>query len=88
VLSQRPLAPREPYFAVPTGTEGLSPTKSDSEVILGEDIDRFILNYTRNLADGTIFATRNVQFIHESVRGFLLKVKDLPSSGHLRGRSH
>jgi ankyrin repeat protein len=77
LFAKRPQSPEELYFGILAGAEGFTPIPWDHDVTTAEDIDRFILNSSRGLAEATKAKSRTVQFIHESVRDFLLKEKGL-----------
>ena len=95
LFAKRPLRREEFYFAM---VAGLAPGPENmiewsSERITLEDMDRFVLNSSKGLAELTKSKTPIVQFIHESVRDFLVKDnglwqlwpklgKDLYSSSH------
>ncbi|SPO03446.1 uncharacterized protein DNG_06129 [Cephalotrichum gorgonifer] len=94
LFAKRPLRPEELYFAVLAGTDPESSTSWDRELTTLDTIHRFILDSSKGLAE-TTNSTRApvVQFIHESVRDFLLKDNGLskiwPDVGdRFHGRSH
>ena len=68
-----PLTPAQFYFAMMarTNPELLEPW--DEELLSPSVLRRFVLNCTRGLAEATRSKYPRVQFIHESVRDFLLK---------------
>ncbi|KAK0614990.1 hypothetical protein B0T17DRAFT_497883, partial [Bombardia bombarda] len=75
LFAQRSLTPKELYFAILSGTEpedisAWDPTRNETS--LGA-IKRFILNTSKGLAEITKVGRPTVQFIHESVKDFLLK---------------
>ncbi|KAK1961793.1 purine and uridine phosphorylase, partial [Colletotrichum sublineola] len=71
----RPLKREEYYFAM---TAGLHP--QDTEEITTEDMNLFVLSSSKGLAETATKSKKSiVQFIHESVRDFLLKDGGLKS---------
>ncbi|VUC26844.1 unnamed protein product [Clonostachys rosea] len=73
---QRPLGPEEYYHALWIGLhqKGLvDPTIPDTTDL--SSIERYIVSSSKGLAELTKYQPRKVQFIHESVRDFLLKDK-------------
>jgi ankyrin repeat protein/nucleoside phosphorylase len=94
LFARRPLRREEFYFAL---VSGLDPdlsnmTEWDSEDITIDDMDRFVLNSSKGLAELTRSKFPAVQFIHESVRDFLIKDNGLqqlwPELGDLHAISH
>ncbi|KFZ08657.1 hypothetical protein V501_05861 [Pseudogymnoascus sp. VKM F-4519 (FW-2642)] len=71
LFAKRPLNPEELYFAILAGTEPTAIEKWDADEINSEGIENFILNISKGLVEVTK-TDRTVQFIHESVRDFLL----------------
>jgi hypothetical protein len=63
----------ELYFAVLTGVELEAVTPWDFEEIIKDDMERFIFSFLKGLAEVTKSRDYIVQFIHESVRDFLVK---------------
>ena len=93
LFAKQPLKPEELYFAI---LSGVAP-----EVLGGGNIDeitmdvmkKFILNSSKGLAEITKSKTPTVQFIHESVRDFLVKENGLGElfpdlGGNFQGQSH
>ncbi|KAI0544071.1 hypothetical protein F4679DRAFT_577122 [Xylaria curta] len=75
LYARRPMKPEEFYYAV---VAGLDPTEEnlaqwDPEQITADDMNRFVCSSSKGLAEITKSKARTVQFIHESVRDFLLK---------------
>lgn len=68
-----PLTPAELYSAVLTGVDHDAIRESDMEDLSESDFDRYILDCSKGLIETTKSASRIAQFIHESVRDFLLK---------------
>ncbi|KAI8954389.1 hypothetical protein F4801DRAFT_575466 [Xylaria longipes] len=73
LFSARPLTPEELYFAILSGTEPEEVIPWDIEEVPRDTIAKFILNSSKGLAESTTLDEPTVQFIHESVRDFLLK---------------
>lgn len=71
LFSKRSLNPEELYFAVLAGTEPKTIGKWDADEINPEGIENFILHISKGLVEVSRYH-RTVQFIHESVRDFLL----------------
>jgi ankyrin repeat protein len=93
LFSKQPLNPEQLYFAIRSGVEPENPSIWDPEEITRDDIERFILNSSKGLTEITTSKIRKVQFIHESVKDFLVKENGLgniwPDLGsNLQGQSH
>jgi ankyrin repeat protein/nucleoside phosphorylase len=93
LFARQPLKPEELYFAILSGAEPGALTEWDTDVITIDVIRRFILNSSKGLTEITRSKAPTVQFIHESVRDFLLKENGLckiwPDFGsNLQGQSH
>ncbi|RYP49583.1 hypothetical protein DL768_004704 [Monosporascus sp. mg162] len=93
LFAREPLKPEELYFAVLSGTEPDDLSKWNPDEISMALIKTFILNSSKGLAEITKSKTPTVQFIHESVRDFLLKEDGLRAvwtnlGGNLQGESH
>ncbi|KEQ82510.1 purine and uridine phosphorylase, partial [Aureobasidium pullulans EXF-150] len=73
----RPLQPEELHFAILSGTNPELLTPWDSVDLTLGDISRSILSSSKGLAEPTKTKVPTVQFIHESVRDFLLKENGL-----------
>jgi nucleoside phosphorylase len=73
LYAKRPLKREELYFAILAGADQETLTAWDSEEITKEDMERRILSSSKGLAEITRSRNQTVQFIHESVRDFLLK---------------
>ncbi|GAP90717.1 putative vegetative incompatibility protein HET-E-1 [Rosellinia necatrix] len=71
LFAKRPLRPEELYFAVKLGISPDTPVIWDEAVVSLGRINRFNLNASKGLAELTKKDT-TVQFIHESVRDYLL----------------
>jgi ankyrin repeat protein len=93
LFARRPLKPEELYFAILSGIKPQTPSRWDSDEIATDTIKRFILNSSKGLAEITKSKTPSVQFIHESVRDFLLKENGLRAvwsdlGSNFQGQSH
>ncbi|KAL0935766.1 PFS domain-containing protein [Colletotrichum truncatum] len=76
LYAKRPLLPTEFYFAMLSGPkEDL--VIYDSDKITVEDLDLCVVSSSKGLAEITKSDDGTVQFIHESVRDFLVKDKGL-----------
>ncbi|KAF2494939.1 hypothetical protein BU16DRAFT_51347 [Lophium mytilinum] len=87
LFAKRPLKTEELYFAVLSGAapEDLQIAAWDPEEITKQDMQRFILSSSKGLAETTKSQHQTVQFIHESVRDFLLIGKGLEKLQPLLG---
>lgn len=72
LYAKRPLKREELYYAILSGAEIEALGVSSSEATTAEDMERFILSCSKGLAETTKLKVQTVQFIHESVRDFLL----------------
>ncbi|RYO97078.1 hypothetical protein DL764_007373 [Monosporascus ibericus] len=93
LFAREPLKPEELYFAVLSGTEPGDLSKWNPDEVSMALIKTFILNYSKGLAEITKSKIPTVQFIHESVRDFLLKESGLRAiwtnfGVNLQGDSH
>jgi ankyrin repeat protein len=82
LYSKRPMLPDELHHAILIGTSSgdEEPVVSDLPILDETNADmteRFIIYHSKGLAEITRTKIRRVQFIHESVRDFLLKVDGL-----------
>jgi hypothetical protein len=73
LFAMRPLKPQELYFAVHIGIGNTMSTSWNKESITIDDIRRFVQSSSKGLAEVTRSRVPTVQFIHESVRDFLLE---------------
>ena len=73
LFAAKPLSPLELYFAILSGTSPEDIIPYDPEELCLEDIHRFLLDRSKGLTEITKSKQARVQFIHESVRDFLLK---------------
>ncbi|KAJ4268430.1 hypothetical protein NW762_002493 [Fusarium torreyae] len=81
LFAQRPLNPVEYYHALwfelsPEDLPGLRMLKNDTLDASGR-LNRFVISSSKGLAEITKAEQPTVQFVHESVRDFLIKDKDL-----------
>ena len=91
-----PLEREELYFAILTGTEPETVTEWDRLQDTKEVMERYILSSSKGLAEITRpgrYGAQTVQFIHESVRDFLLEGNGLDDlrrglSNNFPGSSH
>lgn len=72
LYARRPLKREELYYAILSGTDAEALTPWDPEMVTALDMDKFILSCSKGLAETTKSKSQTVQFIHESVRDFLL----------------
>ncbi|KAL8957358.1 MAG: hypothetical protein Q9193_005344 [Seirophora villosa] len=72
LYAKRPLKREELYFAILSGTDNEALAPWDPEMVTAPDMDKFILSCSKGLAETTKSKSQTVQFIHESVRDFLL----------------
>ncbi|KAL0939532.1 uncharacterized protein CTRU02_206142 [Colletotrichum truncatum] len=79
LFSKRPLKPEEYFFAMAAGLKSDCLEEWDHEEITLSDMDRFVVSSSKGLAESTKSVNATVQFIHESVRDFLLKDYGLES---------
>ncbi|OAL23237.1 hypothetical protein AYO22_06287 [Fonsecaea multimorphosa] len=93
LFAKRPLKREELYFAMLAGNEPDQLTAWDPSETTTDVMDRFILDCSKGLAELTKTKNQTVQFIHESVRDYLLKGKGLvhlqrPLESDFEGLSH
>lgn len=93
LFTKEPLKPEQLYFAIlsSVGPEVLS--RWDPNETTTSIIERFIVGSSKGLAEVTKSKTPTVQFIHESVKDFLLKENGLKEiwsglGGNFQGESH
>ncbi|KAK5304595.1 hypothetical protein LTR99_003658 [Exophiala xenobiotica] len=77
LYAKRPLKREELYSAVLTGVDPGSVSWWDPDATTPADMERFILDCSKGLAELTKTKDQTVQFIHESVRDFLFKENSL-----------
>jgi ankyrin repeat protein len=73
LLAARPLSREELYFAILSGTEPGAMSPWTGHECPAEVMDAFILSCSKGLAELTTSDRPTVQFIHETIRDFLLK---------------
>ncbi|EUC28839.1 hypothetical protein COCCADRAFT_108091, partial [Bipolaris zeicola 26-R-13] len=73
LFAEQPLSPEQLYFAILSGVEPETVSKWDPDEVSKDIIKLFILDSSKGLAEVTTSSHQTVQFIHESVRDFLLK---------------
>jgi ankyrin repeat protein len=93
LFARQPLKPEQLYYAILSGTEPEDISKWNPDETSMDTIERFILNSSKGLAEITKSKMPIAQFIHESVRDFLLKKNGLrdvwPELGSsLQGECH
>ncbi|KAF2785658.1 purine and uridine phosphorylase [Melanomma pulvis-pyrius CBS 109.77] len=93
LFATQPLSPEQLYHAMLSGIDPDVVSEWDSEEITEDVIKRFILDASKGLTEVTVSKKPSVQFIHESVRDFLLKENGLskiwPEFGsNFEGQSH
>jgi ankyrin repeat protein len=93
LFAKKPLQPEQLYLAILAGTEpDALATLHDQEVTL-ETIRKFLLRSSKGLTEITKTKNKKIQFIHESVRDFLLKENGLSKiwpefADNFQGQSH
>jgi hypothetical protein len=92
LFAKQPLSPEQLYHAILSGVDLEVVAEWDPE-ITKDVVKRFILDSSKGLAEATASKEQRVQFIHESVRDFLLKENSLgkiwPEFGkNFQGQSH
>lgn len=93
LFSARPLTLEELYFAMMSKLSRQDWDLLDMDDISSQDMERFIVNASKGLVEATGTAHLPIQFIHETVRDFLLDERAtsrlLPQlDGNFLGRSH
>jgi len=73
LCARRPLTPAELYFAIHAYTQSTILGDWDPQKTTLEVMERFILSSSHGLTETTQSATPTVQFIHESVKDFLVE---------------
>lgn len=73
LCARRPLTPAELYFAIHAYTQSTILGDWDPQKATLEVMERFILSSSHGLTETTQSATPTVQFIHESVKDFLVE---------------
>lgn len=93
LFAKQPLSPEQLYYAIIGGTSPQLVARWDPEDMTSDILRRFILNSSKGLAEITTSREPKVQFIHESVRDFLIKENGLGKvwpelESNFQGRSH
>lgn len=93
LFAQRSLSSKELYFAIKSGSESSILKRSIENPIELEAIERYILSCSKGLLEISASQDKPVQFIHETVRDFLLKDEGLANiqadpSKNFVGTSH
>jgi hypothetical protein len=93
LFATQPLKPEQLYFAILSGVVPEVLSKWNRDEVTIHDMERFILSSSKGLAAITNSKVPRVQFIHESVRDFLLKENApwefWPGRGrNIQGESH
>lgn len=93
LFAKQPLSPEQLYFAILSGVEPDAVSVWDPGDITRDVVKKFILNSSKGLTEITTSKLPKVQFIHESVRDFLLKEDGLSNvwsdlGSNLEGQSH
>ncbi|KAF9630200.1 hypothetical protein BFW01_g381 [Lasiodiplodia theobromae] len=93
LFAKQPLSPEQLYFAILSEVEADAVSIWDPSEITRDVMERFILDSSKGLTETTKSKLQKVQFIHESVRDFLLKEDGLSNiwpdlGGNLQGQSH
>ena len=92
LFAKHPLTPEELYYAIRSGENPQHLSSWDLEVSI-TDMKRFILDASKGLTEVTTSKNPKCQFIHESVKDFLLKEHGLATIGpdlgsDFQGQSH
>lgn len=92
LFAKRPLSPQELQVAILTGSEDQLQDPFNGEEVTEEVLRKFTLDVSKGLAEIIKSKPPTVQFIHESVRDFLLKeggIKKLANGeNNIEGESH
>lgn len=93
LFAKRPLTREELYFAIRSGTDPEEVGSWNPEEITTKILDDFILSCSKGLAQLTQSESATVQFIHETIRDYLLKENGMQyiqgtSSQSLLGSGH
>jgi hypothetical protein len=93
LFAKHPLTPEQLYFSILSGIQPKALSSWRSEDIKVDDIKRFILHSSKGLTEVTKAKSPTVQFIHESVRDFLLKEDGVGElwgvvANNFQGQSH
>ncbi|KAM0307192.1 hypothetical protein ACHAO8_010528 [Botrytis cinerea] len=91
LFANRPLKPQELYFATQVGLDGECMGSWDQDDVNVDQMKLFVRSSSKGLAEVTKNKASDVQFIHESVRDFLLGKYESQwsgSSGSFVGHGH
>lgn len=95
LFARKPLTPTELYFAVLSGVDPDVLLEWDKDATTSETIAKYLVDSSKGLTEITKSKSPTVQFIHESVRDFLLKEdglrevwSDLPAGVGFQAASH
>ncbi|RYO58326.1 hypothetical protein AA0116_g7349 [Alternaria tenuissima] len=93
LFAKQPLQPEQLYLAILAGTEPDALTTQHHQEVTLETIRKFLLRSSKGLTEITKTKNKKVQFIHESVRDFLLKESGLSKiwpefANNFQGQSH
>ncbi|KAK5662497.1 hypothetical protein OQA88_8409 [Cercophora sp. LCS_1] len=77
MFARKPLRPEELYFAILSGTQPDILESWNADEVTQSDIEKFLLSSSKGLVEITKSKIPTVQYIHESVRDFLLKERGL-----------
>ncbi|CAN9412095.1 unnamed protein product [Alternaria alternata] len=93
LFAKQPLQPEQLYLAILAGTEPDALTTQHHQEVTLETTRKFLLRSSKGLTEITKTKNKKVQFIHESVRNFLLKENGLSKiwpefANNFQGQSH
>ena len=93
LFARQPLTPQQLYFAIISGSEPQDLSIWDPEEMSISHIQLFILDASKGLVETTTSESPKVQFIHESVKDFLVKENGLGRiwsdlGRNFKGQSH
>lgn len=92
LFAKRPLSPQELHVALSTGFDDQVQDPFNAAEVTAEVLRKFVLDVSKGLAEITKSKVPTVQFIHESVRDFLLKEGGInklrTSEKNIEGQSH
>lgn len=93
LFAKQPLSPEQLYHALLSRVDPDAVSEWDPDDITREDMKRFILNSSKGLTEATVTKDSRIQFIHESVRDFLLEENGLSKIwpefvDNFQGQSH
>jgi ankyrin repeat protein len=93
LFAKQPLQPEQLYLAILAGTDPDTISTHHNQEVTSETIRKFLLRSSKGLTEITKTKNKKVQFIHESVRDFLLKENGLSKiwpefAKDFQGQSH